>query len=57
MTRLPPPPPRRAQKRSGLEAALITSSLPLLSTAFIEMTWSAPRPAYRVSAPKPPPRM
>ncbi|BAS98166.1 Os06g0548350 [Oryza sativa Japonica Group] len=52
--KLPPPPPRMAQKRSSPMAAL-SRSLPLASTMVASRTWSEARPCFRSIRPKPPP--
>src|SRR5689334_21406326 len=53
--KLPPPPPRSAQNRSGLLAADAVTTWPLGSTTDADVNWSQSRPACRDWAPMPPP--
>src|SRR6201988_4402156 len=54
--KLPPPPPRSAQNRSGLLAADAVTAWPPGSTTDADVNWSQSRPACRDWAPSPPPR-
>src|ERR1700751_2263220 len=54
--KLPPPPPRSAQNRSGLLAADAVTAWPGGSTTDADVNWSQSRPACRDWAPIPPPR-
>src|ERR1700757_819136 len=53
--KLPPPPPRSAQNRSGLLAADAVTDCPLGRTTDADVNWSQSRPACRDCAPMPPP--
>src|SRR5437660_2777792 len=54
--KLPPPPPRSAQNRSGLLAADAVTAWPPGSTTDADVNWSHSRPACRDWAPIPPPK-
>src|SRR5882762_7113974 len=56
MPKLPPPPPRSAQNRSGSESAEAVRSWPSAVTTRTERTRSQVRPNLRASTPMPPPR-
>src|ERR1700726_1501128 len=53
--KLPPPPPRNPQNRSGLLAADAVTAWPLGSTTDADVNWSQSRPACLDWAPNPPP--
>ena len=53
--KLPPPPPRQAQKRSGCSLASAVISWPLASTSATDWMLSQVRPKGRASNPYPPP--
>ncbi|CKR77436.1 Uncharacterised protein [Mycobacterium tuberculosis] len=53
--KLPPPPPRNAQNRSGWSVADAVTAWPLGSTTDADVNWSQSRPACRELAPSPPP--
>src|SRR5450432_1111561 len=55
--KLPPPPPRNAQKRSALERASQVSTRPSATTTWAERRLSHVRPNLRPSTPTPPPRV
>src|ERR1700761_2496410 len=54
--KLPPPPPRNAQNRSGLLLADAVTACPLGSTTDADLNASHISPACRECAPSPPPR-
>src|ERR1700722_1358602 len=54
--KLPPPPPRKAQNRSGLLAEEAVTAWPPGSTTDADVNWSQSRPACRDWAPSPPPK-
>src|SRR6516164_5489474 len=55
--KLPPPPPRQAQNRSGLVLALHVLSWPSAVTICRDFTLSLVRPYARDTTPTPPPRV
>jgi hypothetical protein len=57
MPRLPPRPPRRAQKRSAFSVGPAVRTVPSAVTTSIETTRSQVRPWVRVWTPIPPPRV
>src|SRR5262249_9983200 len=54
--KLPPPPPRNAQNRSGFSAAEAVTAWPPGNTTVADVSASESRPACRDWAPSPPPR-
>src|SRR6266536_1926779 len=55
MPKLPPPPPRSAQKRSALWFASQVSTCPSATTTWAESRLSQVRPNLRLRTPSPPP--
>ena len=55
MPKLPPPPPRQAQNKSGFSVALSVLICPSAVTISLAINWSQPRPCSRMFKPMPPP--